>query len=70
MPIQPNNRHTGARKYPAKSGPDASDAFSQDAASNRKPVGMGLSEPLSDVPEKTRHSEGSDMPAARPSQQS
>ncbi len=66
MAIEQNNRHTGARKYPAKRGTDASDDFSQKAAENRKPVGIGLSEPLSDVDEKTRHSDGRN-PTAAPS---
>ncbi len=35
----------GARKLRAKTGPDPSDEFSQDAAENRKPpLGVGLSE--------------------------
>lgn len=34
---------TGARKYPARTGPDPSDAFSQDAAGNKPPAsGVGL----------------------------
>ena len=32
-----NRRETGATKYPAKTGADPSDAFSQDAAGNKKP---------------------------------
>lgn len=33
---------TGARKYPARTGPDPSDAFSQDAAGNKPPAsGVG-----------------------------
>lgn len=34
--------------------------FSQDAAANKPPRGIGNSEPLDDVDEKTRHSEGID----------
>ncbi len=66
MAIEQNNRHTGARKFPAKQGTDASDDFSQDAAKNKKPVGIGLSEALSDVDEKTRHSDGQN-PTSAPS---
>jgi hypothetical protein len=29
---------TGARKYPARTGPDPSDDFSQDAAGNKQPT--------------------------------
>ena len=32
MPDSENDRETGATKYPARTGPDPSDAFSQDAA--------------------------------------
>jgi hypothetical protein len=38
-----NRRETGARKYPARSGSDPSDEFSQKAAGNKRPKdGMGL----------------------------
>ena len=54
---------TGARKFPAKADADASDAFSQDAATNKRPAdGMGLTEPVDEVNEKTRHSEGKNPP--------
>ena len=36
---------TGARKYPARTGPDPSDQFSQKAAENRKPPsGVGITQ--------------------------
>lgn len=57
---------TGARKFPPKREADASDAFSQDAASNDPPDGIGNSEPLDDVDEKTRHSDGRNPHARRP----
>lgn len=42
-----NHRETGATKYPAKTGADPSDAFSQDAAGNKKPRnGVGLTRPV------------------------
>jgi len=54
-----NNRETGARKLPAKADADAHDDISQDAATNRPPKdGIGLTEPLDDVNEKTRHYDG------------
>ena len=54
-----NNREGGARKHPAKTEADASDQVSQDAATNKKPVGgVGLSEPVEDVNERTRHYDG------------
>ena len=64
-----NNRETGARKYPAKADVDASDQFSQNAAENRKPAGgMGLTESVNDVNEKTRHADGQMPPRhAKPS---
>jgi hypothetical protein len=59
MPANENNRETGARKFLAKTEADASEEFSQEAAKNKKPAkGMGLAEPLNDVNEKTRHSDG------------
>ncbi len=59
MPDQRNNREKGARHLPAKADADANDDVSQDAATNRKPKGgVGLTEPLDDVNEKTRHYDG------------
>jgi hypothetical protein len=53
---------SGARKYPARIGPDPSDAFSQDAAANKPPAGgIGNSEAESDAGEKTRHSDGTNI---------
>jgi hypothetical protein len=58
-----NLRETGARKYPAKTGADPSDAFSQDAASNKKPKnGIGLTRPVDEVDEKTHQSDGQNPP--------
>lgn len=38
-----NAYETGARKYPARTGPDPRDEFSQKAAENRKPPsGVGI----------------------------
>jgi hypothetical protein len=58
-----NHRESGARKYPAKTEADANEEFSQDAATNKKPVGeFGLSEKSSDRNEKTRHFDGQNPP--------
>jgi hypothetical protein len=58
-----NHRETGARKYPAASGPEPQDAFSQDAAGNSPPRhGVGLTQPLDETSEETRQSEGVDPP--------
>ncbi|ESY67002.1 hypothetical protein NKJ90_24865 [Mesorhizobium sp. M0051] len=54
---------TGATKYPAKTGADASDEFSQDAAGNKKPAGgMGLTRRMGEVEDRTRQSEGQNPP--------
>ena len=54
-----NHRETGATKYPAKTGADPSDAFSQDAAGNKKPNnGAGLTRPVNEVDDKTHQSDG------------
>jgi len=54
-----NHRETGATKYPAKTGADPSDAFSQDAAGNKKPKnGAGLTRPVNEVDDKTHQSDG------------
>jgi hypothetical protein len=58
---------SGARKYPARTGPDPSDAFSQDAASNEPPRGTGNSAPEEDAGEKARRSEGQNAKQATPS---
>ncbi|MHA6641108.1 hypothetical protein [Mesorhizobium sp. A623] len=48
---------TGARKYPARTGPDPSDAFSQDAAGNKPPAsGVGLTENADDPRKDERKS--------------
>jgi hypothetical protein len=61
-----NNRETGARTFPARVDADASDEVSQAAAENKKPAkGMGLSESLDDVNDKTRHSDGVNPPLPR-----
>jgi hypothetical protein len=58
-----NNRETGARTFPARTDADASDEVSQAAAENKKPAnGMGLTESLDDVNDKTRHSDGVNPP--------
>jgi hypothetical protein len=54
-----NNRETGARHAATKTEAGATEAFSQDAATNRRPPGgLGNAEPLDDHNEKTRHSDG------------
>ena len=59
MSANKNNRETGARAFPAKADADVSDQFSQEAAKNKRPAkGMGLTEGLEDVNDKTRHSDG------------
>lgn len=50
-----NDRETGARKFPAAPGESDRDKEGLEAAENR---GSGLSEPLSETPEKTRKSDG------------
>ena len=66
-----NHRETGAPKYPAKTGADPSDAFSQDAAGNKKPKdGIGSTRPVDEVDDKTHQSDGQNPPgrvkSARP----
>lgn len=66
-----NHRETGATKYPAKTGADPSDAFSQDAAGNKKPKGgIGSTRPVGEVDDKTHQSDGQNPPgrvkSARP----
>jgi hypothetical protein len=54
-----HHRETGATKYPARTGADPSDAFSQDAAGNKKPKnGVGLTRPVNEVDDKTHQSDG------------
>jgi hypothetical protein len=50
-----NHRETGARKFPPFPGETDRDREGLEAAENE---GSGLSEPMSDVPEKVRKSEG------------
>jgi hypothetical protein len=58
-----NHRETGATKYPARKGADPSDAFSQDAAGNKKPKGgLGLARPKDEVDDKTHQSDGQNSP--------
>jgi hypothetical protein len=65
-----NRRETGARILPvrADADADATDEFSQEAAENRPPDGIGNSEPVDDVDEKTRHSDGVDPAHPSPQQ--
>lgn len=59
-----NHRETGATKYPARTGNDPSDAFSQDAAGNKKPKnGVGLTRPAGEVDDKTHQSDGQNPPS-------
>lgn len=54
---------TGARKYPARTGPDPSDDFSLDAAGNKPPAGgMGLTRPADQTSGETHQSEGRNPP--------
>jgi hypothetical protein len=47
---------TGARKYPARTGPDPSDDFSQDAATNKPPgKGGGISEKVDTKKKRAQH---------------
>ncbi|WP_189350359.1 hypothetical protein [Mesorhizobium sp. M1E.F.Ca.ET.045.02.1.1] len=52
---------TGARKYPARTGPDPTDDFSQDAAANERPAG-GLTRATGETEDKTRQTEGQNPP--------
>lgn len=62
-----NDYETGARKPVEQKGPDPSDAFSQKAGENKHPAGKyGNTEPMDDMNEKTRHSDGQNEPAANP----
>jgi hypothetical protein len=58
-----NHRETGARKLEADHRPKETD---QDAALTEKPQPYGLTEPSSDVHEKTRHSDGQNPPGTSP----
>ncbi len=61
-----NNRETGARAPQVRRGPDPGDAFSQDAAKNRKPADRyGNTEPVDEAPEKVRHSDGQNPPKSK-----
>jgi len=63
MSEEKNRRETGARKYPANTGPDPSDQFSQAAANNEKPHGrFGLTRKQGEVEDKTHQSEGQNPP--------
>ena len=57
------HRESGATKYPAKTGADPSDGFSQDAAGNKKPkTGVGLTRPANEVDDRTHQSDGQNPP--------
>lgn len=58
-----NNRETGARKLEADHRPKQTD---QDAVLPEKPQPYGLTEPVDEVDEKTRHSDGQNPPGASP----
>lgn len=63
----PNKYETGARAPVERKGPDPSDDFSQDAATNKLPPdAYGNTEPVDDENEKTRHSDGQNPPRKRP----
>ena len=71
MTNEENDRETGARHYPAKTGSDAPEGTSQEAAKNRKPPGtFGLSEPANETNEKTRHSDGQQPSRKDPAERS
>lgn len=55
-----NHRETGARKYPPEPGEMDRDRAGLEAAENK---GSGLSEPMSETPEKVRKSDGQNPPA-------
>lgn len=58
MTASTNHRETGARVPRERTDDAASKEFSQDAATNKKPAdGMGLTESVDDVNDKTRHSD-------------
>lgn len=62
-----NDRETGARKLMPKTRPDVTDEFSQKAAENKRPpTGVGNTEQVDDVDEKTRHSDGRQPPRRQP----
>ena len=62
------NYEGGARKYPPAAD-DGSEAFDQRAASNKRRVPYGLTEPLGETPEATARSENVD-PNLTPGEQS
>jgi hypothetical protein len=62
MPDDPTYE-TGTREPVKKTQPDANEEFSQDAATNKlPPLPFGNSEPVDDIDEKTRHSDGQSPP--------
>ncbi|WP_378945614.1 hypothetical protein [Mesorhizobium sp. ANAO-SY3R2] len=59
----PTAYETGARAPVARTWPDPIDAFSQDAAGNKKPADKyGNTGPVGEDEEKVRHSEGQNPP--------
>lgn len=59
MTVSENRRETGGRVPHVKTQTDATDAVSQEAATNKKPpLGYGLTETVNETNEKTRHSDG------------
>ncbi|MDQ0333419.1 hypothetical protein QV13_01190 [Mesorhizobium hungaricum] len=62
MPDDPNYE-TGAREPVEKKQPDANEDVSQGTATNKlPPTPFGNSEPVDDVDEKPRHSDGQSLP--------
>lgn len=58
-----NDYETGARRPVERKGPDPSDAFSQQAAKNKRPADRyGNTEPVDETNEKARHSDGQNAP--------
>jgi hypothetical protein len=57
-----NDRETGARKYAPSPGPEPQDEFSQDAAGNKPPKGIGNAEPTAD---SRRRSHSKQAPAIK-----
>jgi hypothetical protein len=57
---------TGARKYPARTGPDPSDAFSQDAAGNRPPASSAGLTGRADDPRKSQRKPGHEDASPEP----
>ncbi|TPI21020.1 MULTISPECIES: hypothetical protein [unclassified Mesorhizobium] len=64
----PTEYENGARKPVTKDRPDPNDAFSQEAAANKKPSGgMGLTRPVEEVQDRKHQRDGQNQRQPTPS---